>query len=69
MAGTKEGGKKASRTNIKLHGKDFYRNIGRMGGSVSGIAKGFALDPERAKNAGRKGGAISRRGKAKGNED
>lgn len=32
MAGTKAGGLKARQTNIERHGKDFYREIGRMGG-------------------------------------
>ena len=67
MAGTKEGGLKASKTNLEKHGKDFYRNIGRKGGKKTG-KKGFALNPELAKIAGRKGGLISKRGKAKKNE-
>ena len=65
MAGTKEGGKKAAKTNKKLHGKNFYRELGRLGGSVCGTLKGFAANPERAKLAGQKGGRISKRGKAK----
>ena len=64
MSGTIEGGKKASATNKEKHGADFYTRIGRMGGKWCG-PKGFALDPERAKTAGRKGGLISKRGKAK----
>lgn len=65
MAGTKEGGRKAAITNFKKHGIDFYRNIGRKGGSKCGVLKGFALDPERARLAGAKGGKVSKRGKAK----
>lgn len=68
MAGTKEGGLKACKTNYEKHGKDFYRNIGRKGGSKTG-KKGFALNPELAKIAGRRGGLISKRGKAKKNEN
>ena len=64
MAGTKEGGKKAAKTNKKLHGKNFYRELGRLGGKAC-VPKGFALNIERAKEAGRKGGKISKRGKAK----
>lgn len=65
MAGTREGGLKAREKTIKTLGPDFYREIGRKGGSVSGIAKGFALNPAKAAEAGRKGGRISRRGPAK----
>ena len=56
---------KAKEKIFKKFGPDFYRETGRKGGSVSGIAKGFALDPEKAAEAGRKGGRISRRGPAK----
>lgn len=64
MVGTKAGGIKAAATNLKLHGKDYYHNIGRNGGK-NGHTGGFAVNPELAKIAGRKGGLISRRGKAK----
>ena len=65
MSGTKAGGIKARKTNLKRHGEDFYRHIGRIGGKVCGIAKGFALNHDLAIEAGRKGGSISRRGKSK----
>ena len=68
MAGTKEGGKKAAKTNLLIHGKDFYHIIGKKGGQNGrgeGYKGGFASNPELAKIAGRKGGMISRRGKAK----
>ena len=64
MSGTINGGKKASITNKQKHGEDFYIRIGRKGGKVGGL-KGFALNPELAKMAGRKGGKISKRGKSK----
>ena len=73
MAGTVEGGRKARETNIKKHGKDFYKRIGRKGGQ-NGHTGGFAdmsvgedglTGPERAKIAGAKGGSISRRGPVK----
>ncbi len=64
MAGTKAGGKKAAMTNKARHGKDFYANIGRKGGSVVGTKGGFASNPQLAREAGRKGGLVSRRGKA-----
>jgi len=64
MAGTVEGGKKAAATNVAKYGKDFYANIGRMGGKI-GRTGGFYANRELAREAGRKGGTISRRGAAK----
>lgn len=66
MVGTKAGGIKAARTNLLKHGKDFYARIGKEGGQ-NGHTGGFAANPELARIAGRKGGLISRRGKAKKN--
>lgn len=69
MVGNKAGGLKAAVTNIAKHGKDFYKNIGRLGGKA-GRTGGFASNVvgkdgltgrERAKVAGRKGGAKSTR--------
>lgn len=68
MSGTKAGGMKARETNYKRNGKDFYKKIGSKGGSVRGIKKGFALNIELAKESGRKGGKISKRGKSKHEE-
>lgn len=66
MAGTKAGGIKARETNLKLHGIDFYKRIGSMGGKAGDpTKKGFASNIERAKKAGAKGGKISKRGPAK----
>lgn len=64
MPGTIEGGRKAAATNKKKYGKEFYANIGRKGGR-NGHTGGFAANPELAKEAGRKGGKISKRGPAK----
>lgn len=64
MAGTKEGGIKAAKTNKKLYGKNFYVENGRKGGH-NGHTGGFAANPELAKIAGSKGGKISKRGPAK----
>lgn len=64
MAGTKQGGRKTASIMYEKYGSDFYRNIGRKGGK-NGHMKGFALNTELAKVAGRKGGQKSRRGKAK----
>lgn len=66
MSGTKVGGIKARETNYKIHGKDFYKHIGSMGGKAGDPTnKGFASNIERARKAGAKGGKISKRGPAK----
>jgi hypothetical protein len=68
---------KAAKTNLKLHGKDFYRRIGARGGR-NGHTGGFASETvgrdgltglERARIVGIKGGRISRRGPAKKGEN
>lgn len=64
MAGTVEGGKLAAEKNMKRFGPDFYAKIGAKGGARKGVVKGFAADRDRARWAGAKGGAKSRRGKA-----
>ena len=64
MAGTKAGGLKAAATNKAKYGKGFYSRIGKKGGQ-NGRTGGFAANPKLAKIAGRKGGLVSRRGKAK----
>jgi uncharacterized protein len=63
MPGTKEGGLKAAKKNVERHGKDFYARIGAVGGK-KGHTGGFAANRELAREAGRKGGLISRRRKA-----
>lgn len=60
MSGTKSGGLKAKATNLKLHGQDFYHQIGKKGG-LNGHTGGFASNPALAIIAGRKGGRISSR--------
>jgi general stress protein YciG len=62
MAGTKLGGKAAAETNKKKHGADFYARIGAMGGK-RGRTGGFFANRDLAREAGRKGGRISRRTK------
>lgn len=64
MAGTKEGGVKAAKSNYERYGKDFYAKIGAIGGK-KGKTGGFYANRELARIAGRKGGIISRRGAAK----
>lgn len=70
MPGTKAGGAKAAATNKKLHGADFYAQIGAKSGR-NGHDGGFAstkvgkdglTGPERAKLAGSRGGVKSKRG-------
>ena len=64
MAGTKAGGKAAAQTNKKKYGAEFYARIGAMGGK-KGRTGGFFANRELAREAGRKGGRISRRTKTK----
>lgn len=64
MVGTKAGGIKAAKTNLEKHGADFFKRIGKKGGQ-NGHTGGFAANRALASIAGRKGGLISRRGKAK----
>jgi len=64
MSGTLKGARKARDTNLARHGKDFYARIGRVGG-MNGHTGGFAANRELAREAGRKGGRLSRRGPAK----
>ena len=68
MAGTVEGGRKAAATNKKRNGEDFFKRIGAIGGR-NGHTGGFASSHELAVEAGRKGGRVSKRGKAKKDED
>lgn len=66
MSGSITGGKLAAKTNKERYGDDFYKIIGAEGGKAFyGKPKGFAANRELAKEAGAKGGKISRRGPAK----
>lgn len=67
MVGTKAGGRKAAKTNLERHGKDFYKNIGAKGGR-NGHTGGFYNNSELAKKAGKIGGLISRRTGVKNGE-
>ena len=64
MSGTPAGARKARDTNLARHGKNFYARIGRIGG-MNGNTGGFAANRELAREAGRRGGRISRRGPVK----
>lgn len=72
MPGTKVGGLKTRKTVISKYGKDYYRNLGRLGGSVKSPNKGFGVDkrtwfekligkPKHAQVAGQLGGRRSKR--------
>lgn len=66
MSGTIDGGRRAAETNKAKYGEDFYRDIGSKGGrkgAKDGVIKGFARNIELAREAGRKGGSLSRRGR------
>lgn len=63
MSGSHAGGVKAAETNKKLHGANFYAEIGRKGGH-NGHTGGFASNPELARIAGAKGGRRSKRNKS-----
>jgi hypothetical protein len=62
MAGTKMGGKAAATTNKLKYGTDFYSRIGSIGGK-KGHTGGFFVNRDLAREAGRRGGRISRRTK------
>ncbi|HSX33869.1 MAG TPA: hypothetical protein VLF91_06055 [Candidatus Saccharimonadales bacterium] len=62
MAGTKKGGQLAAATNKAKYGPDFYAKIGAKGGK-KGHTGGFFANRELARQAGQKGGRISRRPK------
>lgn len=62
MAGSVLGGKKAAATNKSKYGKNYYAVIGAEGGR-KGTTGGFYANRELAREAGRKGGRVSRRNK------
>lgn len=62
MAGTKAGGMAAAATNKAKYGTDFYAKIGSKGGQA-GHTGGFFANRDLARQAGAKGGRISRRTK------
>jgi len=64
VSGTKQGGKLAAERNKEKYGQDFYAKIGAMGGR-NGNTGGFYANRELAREAGRKGGKISKRNRGK----
>jgi general stress protein YciG len=67
MAGTQMGGQKAAATNKAKYGSDFYRRIGAQGGAASGTGGFYHAKlqgrEDFIREAGRRGGTISRRPK------
>lgn len=61
MPGNITGGRKASETNRRRYGEDFYKRIGAIGGR-NGHTGGFTNNPALAALAGRKGGRRGKRG-------
>lgn len=65
MSGTVAGGIKTREIFYEKYGRDYFKTIGRKGGKACNPYKGFGSSPERAMEAGRIGGKISKRGPAK----
>lgn len=73
MGGTRAGGLLTAKTNKELYGEDWYQRIGAIGGkkgTKDGAIKGFASmrangQTQKIREAGRRGGTISRRGPVK----
>ena len=69
MGGTTEGGKKASATNKEKYGENYYQKIALKSQEKwiknGRKPRGFSKDRELAVSAGRIGGTISKRTKAK----
>jgi len=56
-----ENNKRSARdTLIERYGEDYFRNIGRKGGQAC-VPKGFAANPELAREAGRKSGLARKK--------
>lgn len=66
MPVTSEVAKETARANKLKYGSDFYKRIGKIGGSAQkSKPSGFAaMSKAKVSAAGPKGGTISRRGKA-----
>jgi hypothetical protein len=65
MSGTKAGSIKAKATIIEKYGENHWKTAGYLGGTAEYTGKkGFAANIALARSAGKKGGHISRRGKA-----
>ena len=62
MSGNRESGLKAKETIYDKYGSDFFRKMGAKGGAKK-VPKGFGVNRELARSAGRIGGTKSRRTK------
>ena len=67
MLENQAGHSKIRKTIEERYGKDYWRKIGSKGGKATGM-KGFALNPELARIAGKKGGTKSTRAGIKNGE-
>lgn len=63
MAGSRQGAQKV-KAKLLARDPDYYKKIGAKGGRNGTGVKGFAANKELAREAGKKGGAISRRSKS-----
>ena len=67
MAGNRIGGNKAAQTTKERYGEDFYQKVGKLANEAweknGRKPRGFAANPELAREAGARGGKVSRRGK------
>jgi general stress protein YciG len=61
MSGNHTGGLKARDKNL-ARDADFYKRIGALGGPATNPNKGFGSDRQRAAEAGRKAGKLSKIG-------
>lgn len=62
MSGTKAGGARTKKTIIERYGKDYYNKLGKQGSAAGDPKKrGFAVNRELAREAGRRGGKVSSR--------
>lgn len=61
MAQTEQGAKKAVQTHYDKYGADYYRNIGKLGGSAERkTPRYWEINPDAARESGRKGGKVKR---------
>jgi len=61
MSGTHSGAVKSTEKIKRVHGEDFFKRIGAIGGR-NGNTGGFASDPALARKVGATGGQRSKRG-------